>query len=200
MVNLASKVFSLNEDLVKMFSLGSLPKLECRCSCKTRAFSNHFLRFWILYHCVLFLYLIFKKMTIDQTIIATWEQLLLIIILLAFSISFISYSSGYHGLSRVYLSMAGEVNGAICLWKEKFNGVRLGAECRFYCIYYFSLFICQLFGVVGEGETAQGCRGRIKSWVNLLICLYKQLRVLRIGVYREISDAVINRSYRSSLC
>ena len=51
-----------------------------------------------------------------------------------------------------------------------------------------------------ERSTTRGCRGRIKSWFDLLICLYKQVRVMRVGVYREISVAVINQSYRSSLC
>ena len=55
--------------------------------------------------------------------------------------------------------------------------------------------------MVGEGKIDDTrVSGKIESWLNLLICLYKQLRILRVGVYREISVAVINRSYRSIFC
>ena len=115
-------------------------------------------------------------------------------------------------LSWVYLSMAGEVNGAIYPWKEKSTGlfahekksqrisVRGWMSVFLYIVLLIFVYVSCFEWLERERLTTRGCRGRIKSWSDLLICLYKQLRFLCVGVYREISVAVINRSYRSILC
>ena len=101
---------------------------------------------------------------------------------------------------RGYLPMEEKSTGLFAHGRE--SRVRLGAECRLSCIQFYILFVylSHFEWLEKERLTTRGCRVKIESWLNLLICLYKQVRVLRVGVYREISVAVISWSYRSSLC